>query len=152
MSSIGTSVLGMFGGSSITMYVVIGLGVALLITGAFAKYEMSQNEQKAGVITALKISVDQQKKVIVQLQSDAHAIEVITHQLDAMNAAASEQAVNLATKLTKLDKVAVEKPKEVEAIINKASLDRNRCMALVTGAIKLKDEKNSVCPQVIERK
>lgn len=149
LTSIATNV---FGGSSIMMYVVMGLGVALLISAGVVKYEMSKNDEQLQVITAMKISDAAQKAAIAQLQADSQAIQDINANLNSVETADQQQAMKLAQTLAKLDAAAIAHPDMVEKAINKASLERNRCIALITGAAKLKGEKNSVCPQVLERK
>ena len=135
-----------------TMYLAIALGVVILISGAYFKYSQWQLEKKTVEITALKVSVESQKKAIAQMAADAKLVEEITTSLTEIERANANRATALATTLTKLDKAAIAKPVLVEGLINKASLERNRCLALVTGAPKMKKEVNKVCPQVLDRK
>ena len=151
MSVLGSVITNVFGGSNVMMYVVVGMAVALLISAGVVKYEMNKNDQQLQVITAMKISDAAQKAAIAQLQSDTQAIQDINANLTDVESADAAQAMKLAQTLAKLDASAIAHPDMVEKAINKASLERNRCIALVTGAVKLKDEKNSVCPQVLGR-
>lgn len=144
--------LNIFGGSSLSMYLAIALAVVVLISGAAIKYELVQIENQQTKITALTISNEEQKLAIVQLQADTKHIQEVNNQLLGIERGDDNEAVKLSGTLQKLKDAAVKNPALVEAAINKASLDRNRCLSLVTGAPKLKDEKNRVCPQVLERK
>jgi hypothetical protein len=142
----------MFGGNSLMMYVVIGMGVALLISAGVVKYEMNKNDEQLQVITAMKISDQMQKAAISQLQSDSEAIQNIDTGLAALATVLDNQELKLSNTLSKLEQAAVANPAAVELAINAASDKRNRCFALVTGAAKLKNETNSVCPQLMGRK
>lgn len=57
---------------------------------------------------------------------------------------------NLNKKFDNLEKVAKEKPKAVEKLVNQASKERNRCFELSTGAKPLKNEKNKQCPHLLK--
>lgn len=136
-------------GSTIASYMTIALVVLVLLLGgllAWNKHELKLEAQKN---IALQISVDQLNKIVASQKADISKIQQINQQLTDSERADSQQEVSLAGKLGKLDKVAKKKPGLVTKIINKASDERNRCFALATGAKPVKNEKNSVCPQLV---
>ena len=149
LTTIATNV---FGGSSISMYLAIALVTVTLISGGLLKYSLSQIEKKDQQIVALNISVAEQKKVIVQMAADTQHIQEINTALTTVERANVAKAGTLSDTLQKLNKAALDNPSLTESKINQASKDRNRCLALVTGAKKTEKEINRVCPQVLGRK
>ena len=137
-------------GSTIASYMTIALVVLVLLLGglvAWMKHDLKLEVQKNAV---LQISVDQLNKVVASQKSDIAKIQLINQSLTETERADSQQQNVLVGKLGKLDAVAKKKPGLVTKIINKASDERNRCLALATGAKPLKGEKNSVCPQLVK--
>ena len=146
------NILSLFGGSSVTMYLVIALVTVTLISAGLLKYSLYEIEKKDQQIVALNISVVEQKKAIAQIQADTQHIQEINAVLATQERASMDRAIYLTSLLQKLQGAALKKPTLVEAKINKASADRNRCFGLITGAKKTDKEVNRVCPQVLGRK
>lgn len=144
--------LNLFGGNSLGMYLAIALAVVVLMSGIAIRYELHEIENKQTQITALTISNAEQKKAIDQMAADTKHIQEIDNTLTTIERSNNASAAKLSDTLQKLKDAATKNPAAVEKAINKASNDRNRCLALVTGAAKGKKETNRLCPQVIERK
>ena len=139
------------GGISSTTWMILGISALISIGALWFHHNEAQLQLKSSEITALQISDAAQKQAIAQAATDAATIQSIDSSLSAIQQANFNQALVLANALAKLDAAAVLNPALVEAKINKASDNRNRCLALVTGAPLLKDETNPVCPQVLPK-
>ena len=132
-------------------YLIIGLVVVIFCCVAFLKYSQNQIEKKQIEIIALKTNVAVLDKEIVNLENDLFEIKEINGNLIKIERANSEQFVNLSIALQKLERTATAKPKLVENIINNAVHSRLRCLEIASGSTVLKNEKNSVCPQFMNR-
>lgn len=149
MGEILTAIKLFCGGLSSTTWIILALSALLSVGAIWFHHNENQLQLKSSEITALQISDANQKAALAQAAKDAETIQDISTQLITIERNNAGQAAELTAALAKLDALAVEKPSMVEAIINKASDERNRCLALVTGALPVKKEVNSICPQVL---
>ena len=140
-----------FGGLSSTTYIILGLSILISVGAIWFHNTENQLRQDASAKTALQISVDNQSVALAQAQTDANTIQDIDSALSILQQADAGQAMALLLALNKLDDYAVLNPSLVEAKINRGSDNRNRCLALATGAVPVKGEINPVCTQLLPK-
>lgn len=143
--------LGFIKALSPNTWLLIALGGLILISGIYFKYSQGVIRELQSELVVTKISLETEKKHVKQLEADIILIQKITQDLTDTERKNSQRESELAKTLTKLEKVAKSKPKLVENLINNASKERNRCIELATGATPLKNEKNSVCQQLLTK-
>jgi hypothetical protein len=103
------------------------------------------NEIKlTSAVTEQQALIEQQKKEFEQIQS-------ITKDLTAKNEALEADKKNLTNKLGRHDlgNLAENKPGLVEKVINKATVNANRCLEIASGAELTEDESNASTPSQI---
>lgn len=130
-------------------WLIIGMAFLVLVSGIYFKYSQNVIKGLQEQVVVLTVSLETQKKHVASLEKDITLMKKINKELTDQERTAAKKESELAKKLQKLKKVAKAKPKLVEDIINDASKERTRCIELATGAKPIKDEKNSVCPQLL---
>ena len=108
-------------------------------------------EKQAKEILAYEITIDSQKKALVQLGVDIETIKQINSGLSNVERENAENASKLADKLSNLGTYAKEKPDIVQRLVNESADMRIRCFALATGAKPLENEVNNVCPHLLPK-
>ena len=148
----------MFGISSIIKIVsilVIVLVVAAggwYVTGLRADLAVSQENTKK-----LVESVSSQQAVIEQIKDEQKQIKMINESLAEQVVAQNKDVDALRDRFSQsssgksrdIGKLAVEKPKLIENVINKASLKALRCLELASGSELIKGETNEECPALV---
>lgn len=142
-------ILGFIKGFSPTTWLIIVMGVLMAVSVVYFKYSQNTIKNLQSQVVLLKVSLETEKKHVKQLESDIILIQKITQDLTSVERKNSKIENDLARKLLKLESVAKAKPQLVENLINNASKERNRCLELSTGSKPVKNEKNSVCPQLL---
>lgn len=139
--------------SEVNPKVWLYLGIAVVVAGMIGWYKHNETvlAELNRQVTVGKLAVESRDKVIASMEADVKQIKIINKNLEAARIADAAQKDNLQRKLSKLEKVTLGRKSLVEKKINAASKERNRCFALATGAIPLKDERNSVCPQLLPK-
>ncbi len=117
----------------------------------------------------LEQSVEDQKAVIAQAQADFESQKKITANLDAQNKALQAEFQALDKRFNKINgrgevrdigKLADERPKSVERVINGATVKAMRCVEIAMGSPLTEKEKNatkkseinSECPSIANPK
>lgn len=117
----------------------------------------------------LEQSVESQKAVIAQAQADFESQKKITANLDAQNKALQAEFQALDKRFNKINgrgevrdigKLADERPKSVERVINGATVKAMRCVEIAMGSPLTEKEKNatkkseinSECPSIANPK
>ena len=117
----------------------------------------------------LEQSVESQKEVIAQAKADFESQKKITANLDAQNKALQAEFQALDKRFNKINgqgevrdigKLADERPKSVERVINGATVKAMRCVEIAMGAPLTEKEKNatkkseinSECPSIANPK
>ena len=139
----------MFG---LNTYMLIGIAVLVAIMGIYFTY--SQHEMKVlnQTIATQTIALKSQTLVIAQLKKDAVDIQATNAKLSTIVDVQTLQSKILQNKLNKLQGISTKKASLLQKLINDASKQRTRCIALATGAVPMKDETNRVCPQLLAPK
>lgn len=137
-------------GGGITTYLMVGVGVLTLAFGVYFFWSQAELSKRSAEITALAISNKNKDNALEQLGVDIESIKTINEQLADIERESARSAADLADTLSGLDRIAREKPKIVEKLVNDASKERNRCFALATGAKPEKNEKNDTCPHFLK--
>ena len=99
----------------------------------------------------LTSAVTEQQALIKQQKIDIAQIQSITKDLTAKNEALEADKKNLTNKLGRHDlgNLAENKPGLVEKVINKATVNANRCLEIASGAELTEDESNASTPSQI---
>ena len=99
----------------------------------------------------LTSAVTEQQALIKQQKIDIAQIQSITKDLTAKNEALEADKKNLTNKLGRHDlgNLAENKPGLVEKVINKATVNANRCLEIASGAELTEDELNASTPSKI---
>lgn len=125
--------------------------MAVMVGLFYWYFSYSQKEIKNlnNTITMQEIAIKSKDNEIKTLKDDTKRIQEINKEISETKDKSSEQYRKLSDTLTKLDRVHTSKAGLLEKIINQASKDRTRCFELAMGVKPLKDEKNRVCPQLL---
>jgi hypothetical protein len=150
MGALWVTISTFFGGLSSTTYIVMAVVALLAIGGLWFHHNQATLVKDAATNATLQINDDAQKQALAQAAIDQEAAQALGNDLTTAQLNDANQTTHLAVALTKLDKDAILNPPLVEQKINAASDARNRCFALVTGAVAMKGETNVVCPQVLK--
>lgn len=132
----------------------IVVGAGWYITGLRADLAVSEENSKK-----LMTAVSQQQEAIAQMQKDQKQIQelndklakTVQAQMQEVNSLRDRFSVGSDGKERDIGKLAIEKPKLIEKVINKASIKAVRCLELASGAELTKDElnvPNSECPSL----
>lgn len=136
--------------SNYKIYAYIGLAVILLGLFSYVQYLRYENASYATKNIQLTELVSSQKIQIGELNNNIKKIQEIQTDIVKKIEDSNKSEKVLDEKLSKLEKVAVSKPTLVTKLINDGAKQRNRCFELATGAKKIKDEKNTVCPSLLK--
>lgn len=139
---------------SILVIVLVIAGGLWYVTDLKANLAISQENSKK-----LESSITLQKELIESIRKDQDQIrkindgmaEVIRKQNEEVNNLRDRFSRNAAGEERDIGKLAVEKPKLIENVINKASVKALRCLEIASGSPLTKDElneKNSECPSL----
>lgn len=142
---------GILSGFSITTYIYLAVGVAIVGIGLYAGFEHLKVKEAQAQVAALNLANQIQQQTITVLQKANIAAQQVDADVNAVEQSGSQELVVLVQKLQNLNQDAIAHPDLVQAKINAASDARIRCIALATGASLNKKETNKVCPQIIER-
>lgn len=151
--------LGNFVGAYKVYLIIAGL-VGLMLGAAYWYYQDSQHRieilqrEKA----QLEISVDLQQKAIESVKKDLDAQKIILQDTYNKFDNARQEAQTLADKLAKheLGALAIQKPGLVQNLVNKATVEANRCAEILSGspltkaeiAATKKSQINDSCPSI----
>lgn len=124
------------------------------VTGLRADLAVSEENSKK-----LMTAVSQQQEAIVQMQKDQKQIQELNDKLAKTVQTQMQEVSSLRDRFTTssngkerdIGKIAIEKPKLIETVINKASIKAIRCLELASGSELTKDElnvPNSECPSL----
>lgn len=132
----------------IYLYIIV---VALFLANlGYIQYLRYDNLSLTTQNITLSQTLENTNKKVENLQTSIKQITAINEDyiktVDKLNN--SQKALD--EKLGKLEHAALGKPSLVKTRVNKASKERNRCFELVTGSPKIKNEKNSVCPDMVK--
>ena len=143
----------------IVMAVVGGMGFF------YYKDTQAQLQQAESEIALQKVANEEQVRTINALQRDVKAQKEVSEKLSLALSQAREEVTKTQNKFNKVSKVlgerdigrlAVARPRVIERIINKGSLDAGRCFEILSGdplteKEKLVDKKsasNTQCPDI----
>lgn len=78
--------------------------------------------------------------------------EIVAKELYDLSRTLNNQERILTNNLDRMDRLAKEKPRLIENIINRASRDRARCLEIASGdpVVYNLDKSNKVCPEIIK--
>lgn len=130
------------------LIVTMLLGGAYYVTGLRAELAVSQeNERK------LQDGIVKQQETIAQMQADIAAIQEANKKLDEQNRQLQKDSDALASKFDKRDfgALAASKPKVIEKLVNRGTVNAMRCLELASGAPLTEDEKNAKSPTQANR-
>jgi uncharacterized protein HemX len=136
----------------INTYLAIALAVVMGIMGAYFFYSQYEIKNLNNLVQAQKTDILAQDDYINQLQKDAKDIQVANQTLSQVIESQNSQTQVLENKLNALKGTPAQKMAALEKIINLASTQRMRCIAIATGAVPVKNETNKVCPQLMPKK
>jgi len=146
----------------ITLFLVVGIAGA----GVYVMKLRADNEVLKANQVLLEQSVESQKQVIAQQKQDFDDILKANKDLQKLNATLNREIKKLDDKFNKtnasgkkrdLGDIAIAKPKVMEKIINKATVNATRCVEVAMGAPLTQDEINatkksqinSECPSLV---
>ena len=157
----------MFGIFSGVKMALIG-GVIAVAVGGFIYVKGLQADLSTAKANNLILteSVEDQKAVIEQMKADFEAISEINKKLDAQMVTLQKEYNALDKKFNKINgkgeirdmgKLATEKAKLIEKIINKGSANAKRCVEIAMGSPLTENEKNAtkksqinaICPDLV---
>ena len=156
------------------MFSAIKIAMVIMMAGAGGGVVYVKN-LKADLATSeannlkLEQSVESQKEVIAQAKADFESQRKITATLDAQNKALQAEFTALDKRFNKINgqgevrdigKLADERPKSVERVINGATTKAMRCVEIAMGSPLTEKEKNatkkseinSECPSIANPK
>lgn len=144
----------MFGIGSAIKMIVIGLIAVMLMFGAWYVTDL-----KAALVTSeannakLEDGIKEQTALIEQMKFDIKQIQEINNQLEKDKEKLKADSDNLASKFDKRDfgVVANAKPKVVEKLVNRGTVNALRCLELASGAPLNEKEKNAKSPTEANR-
>jgi uncharacterized membrane protein len=143
--------------------------VAILITGiaGAGMYVMKLKSDNA-ILQAnqikLELAVEDQKQLIQNQKKDFKDILDANKKMNALVTALKNDLDDLDKRFNKknrdIGKLAIQKPKPIERIINKGSVNANRCIEIASGAELTENEKNATkkseinpeCPSIANPK
>ena len=143
--------------------------VAILITGiaGAGMYVMKLRSDNA-ILQAnqikLELAVEDQKQLIQNQKKDFKDILDANKKMNALVTALKNDLDDLDKRFNKknrdIGKLAIQKPKPIERIINKGSVNANRCIEIASGAELTENEKNATkkseinpeCPSIANPK
>ena len=126
--------------------------ISLAISGVFLAYFFwSQNiiKKKNQEILVSQITIETQELAFSQLETDISSIKNINSDLLIIERNNNTNSSELSDTLSGLDRIARQKPKIVEELVNTSAKERVRCISLATGAEKEIEEINNTCPHII---
>ena len=157
----------MFSSIKIAMIVIMLAGAG----GGFVYVKTLKSDLATSEANNLKLeqSVESQKQVIAQAKADFESQRKITATLDAQNKALQAEFTALDKRFNKINgqgqvrdigKLADERPKSVERVINGATTKAMRCVEIAMGSPLTEKEKNatkkseinSECPSIANPK
>lgn len=136
-------------------YIMFAVSVFILgIIGVAYNYHNKTQQEILSLTTEnnnLSTALSENEKTITVLQQDIEEIRVERNALDAKFKVAQAQVNNLQDKLANhdIDMLAFKKPKLVETTINKATIDANRCIEILSGKPLTLEEINATKPSEI---
>jgi uncharacterized protein YoxC len=139
-----------FNFKKIAIWTIIIGSIVSLIVAFFVHYGNLRDELvlvKENNKTLVQ-SIDDQQKVIEQMTNDIEQIKSINKQITKENSNLRKDVNSLNSKFDKRDfgKLATERPKTIERLINRASENVARCFELASGAPLNDREKNAKTP------
>ena len=131
-------------------YLVGAIAILLITFSSYFFYANWQFQKKDNMITATKLAVIEQNKLIEQQLEDITSIKDITRRLNENQQSLQTRERNLVSKLSRLQAIAIERPEMTEQLINNATIERIRCIALATGAMPRENEVNELCANLLQ--
>lgn len=143
-------------------YIKIILIFAMLstVTGGYFYIRTLQAELKtaAEVQAKLESAVAAEKQVREQQAKDLEKMRILNAEISVKFAAAQKDASDLQRKFNDMNakagnmtQLAQQKPKELEAKINRGTKFAMRCNEIVTGSpLKPEDDQNNICAELIK--
>lgn len=139
----------MFG---LNTYMLIAFAVAASIMLGYFSYSQYEMKKLNQLVEAQKTDILAQDALITQLEKDAKDIKEANQKLSNIIQTQNTQSQSLEEKLNKLKGTSPQKAAALERLINIASAQRIRCIAIATGAVVKDGEINGVCPQFMPKK
>ena len=152
----------MFSSLRIAIIVIVIAGI-----GGFSMYVMKLKSDNA-ILQAnqikLELAVEDQKQLIQNQKKDFKDILDANKKMNALVTALKNDLDDLDKRFNKknrdIGKLAIQKPKPIERIINKGSVNANRCIEIASGAELTENEKNATkkseinpeCPSIANPK
>lgn len=134
------------------------IGVFIIVFTAwwfYDTYRDAQDEvlrlQQVNQELSLNISHLEQSIVLNEATNAAQSATVARLTKEANSSRAALDRLREQFAKTDLGKAALKSPSEIEAMIDKASVERTRCMEIAAGdTVKEEDKVNNVCPQLVK--
>ena len=152
----------MFGSLKIAMVAILITGIAG--AGMYVMKLRSDNAILKANQLKLESAVADQKALIENQKKDFEEILDANNKMNALVTALKNDLDDLDKRFNKknrdIGKLAIQKPKPIERIINKGSVNANRCIEIASGAELTENEKNATkkseinpeCPSIANPK
>jgi type II secretory pathway pseudopilin PulG len=148
----------MFGTDTIVKYVVIGILAVVALIGANHLMNLKADLAVSEANTkSLKEAAELQNQVILKQQQEISQVQVANEDLAKRNADLDKQVKDLDKKFNvkangnsrDFGSIAAAKPDTVNKLVDKATLNTNRCFELATGAKLKEGESNAECKDLV---
>jgi hypothetical protein len=152
----------MFSSLRIAIIVIVITGIAG--AGMYVMKLRSDNAILQANQIKLELAVEDQKQLIQNQKKDFKDILDANKKMNALVTALKNDLDDLDKRFNKknrdIGKLAIQKPKPIERIINKGSVNANRCIEIASGAELTENEKNATkkseinpeCPSIANPK
>jgi len=152
----------MFSSLRIAIIVIVITGIAG--AGMYVMKLRSDNVILQANQIKLELAVEDQKQLIQNQKKDFKDILDANKKMNALVTALKNDLDDLDKRFNKknrdIGKLAIQKPKPIERIINKGSVNANRCIEIASGAELTENEKNATkkseinpeCPSIANPK
>ena len=135
----------MFSSLRIAIIVIVITGIAG--AGMYVMKLRSDNAILQANQIKLELAVEDQKQLIQNQKKDFKDILDANKKMNALVTALKNDLDDLDKRFNKknrdIGKLAIQKPKPIERIINKGSVNANRCIEIASGAELTENEKNA---------
>lgn len=143
----------MFGQLRLIFTVIVLLGISGAVI--YVQQLRADNATLKANQVKLEQAVSSQQQLIEQQKKDFQAIMKANKELNSLIGALKKDIDDLDKRFTKKDrdigKLAVEKPKAIERIVNKGTDKASRCIEIASGAPLTEQEKKATLPSEINR-
>jgi cell division protein FtsB len=136
----------------LTGYMMIGIGVLVLIFGAYFEYSQHQIKEYINTIALQNVQIASNTVQIKQLEKDAVDIKAANNKLTNIKQKDEAEKARLNNILRKLNSIPTAKANLLQDMINNGVKERLRCLALATGSPPEPLEVNHLCPQLLPEK